>query len=52
MGRLAIEAIVGRDYPVLMGLTLCTAAMVLFSNLMADVLYGIADPRIRQSGSQ
>ena len=51
MGRLAIEAIIGRDYPVLMGLTLCTAVMVLGSNLLADVLYGMADPRIRQSGS-
>ena len=51
MGRLAIEAIIGRDYPVLMGLTLCTAVMVLGSNLLADVLYGMADPRIRQPGS-
>ncbi len=50
MGRLAIEAILGRDYPVLMGLTLCTALMVLFGNLLADVLYGVADPRIRLAG--
>jgi peptide/nickel transport system permease protein len=50
MGRLAIEAIQSRDYPVLMGLTLCTAVMVLLGNLLADVLYGIADPRIRLSG--
>lgn len=50
MGRLAIEAILGRDYPVLMGLTLCTALMVLVGNLLADVLYGVADPRIRMAG--
>ena len=50
MGRLAIEAILSRDYPVLMGLTLCTAVMVLLGNLLADVLYGVADPRIRLSG--
>jgi peptide/nickel transport system permease protein len=50
MGRLAIEAIQSRDYPVLMGLTLCTAVMVLLGNLLADVLYGVADPRIRLSG--
>ena len=50
MGRLAIEAIQSRDYPVLMGLTLCTAIMVLLGNLLADVLYGVADPRIRLSG--
>jgi peptide/nickel transport system permease protein len=50
MGRLAIEAILSRDYPVLMGLTLCTAVMVLIGNLLADILYGVADPRIRLSG--
>jgi len=50
MGRLAIEAILSRDYPVLMGLTLCTAVMVLIGNLLADMLYGVADPRIRLSG--
>jgi peptide/nickel transport system permease protein len=50
MGRLAIEAILSRDYPVLMGLTLCTAVMVLLGNLLADILYGLADPRIRMSG--
>lgn len=50
MGRLAIEAILSRDYPVLMGLTVCTAVMVLLGNLLADVLYGVADPRIRVSG--
>jgi len=50
MGRLAIEAILSRDYPILMGLTVCTAVMVLLCNLLADILYGIADPRIRLSG--
>jgi peptide/nickel transport system permease protein len=50
MGRLAIEAILSRDYPVLMGLTLCTAVMVLMGNLLADILYGVVDPRIRLSG--
>ena len=50
MGRLAIEAILSRDYPILMGLTVCTAFMVLLGNLLADILYGFADPRIRLSG--
>jgi peptide/nickel transport system permease protein len=49
MGRLAIEAILSRDYPVLMGLTLFTAVIVLLGNLLADILYGLADPRIRLS---
>ena len=50
MGRLAIEAILSRDYPILMGLTLTSAIMVLLGNLLADILYGVADPRIRLSG--
>ena len=49
MGTLAILSIQQRDYPVLMGLTLMTAALVLLSNLVADVLYAYADPRIRYS---
>jgi peptide/nickel transport system permease protein len=49
MGRLAIEAILGRDYPILMGLTLCSAVVVLVGNLTADILYAIVDPRIRLS---
>jgi peptide/nickel transport system permease protein len=49
MGLLAISAIQQRDYPVLMGLTFFTATLVLLSNLIADVLYAYADPRIRYS---
>jgi peptide/nickel transport system permease protein len=49
MGTLAITSIEQRDYPVLMGLTLMTASLVLLSNLAADVLYAYADPRIRYS---
>ena len=47
MGLLSLQAIQQRDYPVLMGLTFVTAALVLISNLLADVFYAIADPRIR-----
>ncbi|MGH2457468.1 MAG: ABC transporter permease [Chloroflexota bacterium] len=47
MGLLSIEAIRSRDYPVLMGLTFLIAALVLASNLLADVLYACVDPRIR-----
>ena len=42
-----LAAIEQRDYPVLMGLTFITAALVLIGNLIADILYGLADPRIR-----
>lgn len=47
MGLLSLQAIQQRDYPVLMGLTFIVAALVLLSNLIADVLYALADPRIR-----
>ncbi len=47
MGRLTIEAINQRDYPVLMGITLITAVLVAVGNLLADVAYSIVDPRIR-----
>jgi peptide/nickel transport system permease protein len=47
MGLLSLQAVQQRDYPVLMGLTFVTASLVLASNLIADVLYAIADPRIR-----
>jgi peptide/nickel transport system permease protein len=47
MGRLVVESISQRDYPVIMGLTLLTAIIVIIGNLFADVMYGVADPRIR-----
>ena len=47
MGLLSLAAIEQRDYPVLMGLTFVTATLVLLGNLVADILYGFADPRIR-----
>jgi peptide/nickel transport system permease protein len=50
MGRLTVEAINQRDYPTIMGLNLMIALMVVAGNLLADVLYGVVDPRIRQQG--
>lgn len=47
MGTLAIGAVQGRDYNVLMGINLITAAMILSSNLLADALYATVDPRIK-----
>lgn len=49
IGRLTSEAIGARDYPVLMGLTLITAIVVVLGGLLADLLYSVADPRIRYS---
>jgi peptide/nickel transport system permease protein len=50
MGRLAVEAIFQRDYPVIMGLNLLTAVLVTLGNLLADISYALVDPRIRHSG--
>jgi peptide/nickel transport system permease protein len=47
MGRLAVDAAFARDYPVVMGLVLVAAALIILGNLVSDILYGVADPRIR-----
>jgi peptide/nickel transport system permease protein len=47
MGRLAVDAAYARDYPVVMGLVLVAAALIIFGNIISDVLYGVVDPRIR-----
>jgi peptide/nickel transport system permease protein len=47
MGRLALDAILSHDYPVIQAFAVITAIMVLVGNLLADIAYGVADPRIR-----
>jgi peptide/nickel transport system permease protein len=47
VGRLYIDSVLTRDYPTVMGLTVITAVVTLFAGLAADVLYAIADPRVR-----
>jgi peptide/nickel transport system permease protein len=47
IGRLAYQAVLARDYPVVMTINTITAVLVLIGNFAADILYGIADPRIR-----
>jgi peptide/nickel transport system permease protein len=47
MGSLLIDAVNGRDYPLIMGISLCVAIAVLIANLLTDVAYALADPRIR-----
>jgi peptide/nickel transport system permease protein len=46
IGRLGYDAVLRRDYPTIMGLTILTAAFVMCTNLVVDVLYSLADPRI------
>ena len=49
MGRLFVDSIGYRDYPVLMGLLMLTALLVVVGNLLADLLYAVIDPRVRLS---
>jgi peptide/nickel transport system permease protein len=49
MGRMFIDAISNVDWPVVQGLLVITAALVVFSNLLADILYAVVDPRIKYS---
>ncbi|MFD0824061.1 ABC transporter permease [Neobacillus sp. M.A.Huq-85] len=47
MGQLTIQSIMSRDYPTLMAINFIAAIMVLVSNLLTDILYSVADPRIK-----
>ncbi|MFH1763576.1 MAG: ABC transporter permease [Gemmatimonadota bacterium] len=47
IGRMFVQAMFSRDYPLLMGILMMGSVMVVVFNLVADVLYGILDPRIR-----
>lgn len=47
MGKFFITAVTNRDYPLIMGVTLVYAVLIILANLMVDVLYAIMDPRIR-----
>ena len=49
LGSMMVEAVSGRDYPMIMGLSLVVAIFVLLANLATDVAYAVADPRVRYS---
>jgi peptide/nickel transport system permease protein len=49
MGRLFLDAALRSDYPVLQGILAVSSALIVLSNLIADVAYGYLDPRIRYS---
>ena len=46
LGLLGVEAVNGRDYPVILATTMIAAVLVILGNLLADVAYAIADPRV------
>lgn len=47
MGRVTVDAIFSRDYPLIIGCTMTAGVMVVAGNLFSDILYAIADPRVR-----
>ena len=47
LGLMTMTAIMGRDYPVIMGVCLLSAVVVLVSNLITDILYALVDPTIQ-----
>ena len=46
IGRLFVQAMFSRDYPLLMGILMMGSFLVVFFNLIADIAYGWLDPRI------
>jgi oligopeptide transport system permease protein len=49
IGRYFVTAVTGRDYSVVMGLTIIYSLIVVVGNLVVDVLYGVLDPRTREA---
>lgn len=52
LGQAAVNAGLGADVPLLLGITLIMAAIVFFGNMIANILYGVVDPRIRRGGDR
>jgi len=50
MGELLLESVNTRDYPIIVGLFLVTAVVVVLVNLVVDLCYGLLDPKVRQDG--
>ncbi len=47
IGRLAIDAILNKDYPLVQGTVFITASAYVLTNLIIDLLYAMLDPRLR-----
>jgi peptide/nickel transport system permease protein len=51
VGRMLIQAVARRDYPVVQGVVMIVAGLYVLINLVVDVLYGYLDPRLRVNRS-
>jgi peptide/nickel transport system permease protein len=47
LGRLLLDGVESRDFPLIMGLTFVLAIVILAANILTDIVYAIVDPRIR-----
>ncbi len=52
IGRIAVDALLARDMPVVQGSALLLAAIFVLTNLLVDIIYGYLDPRIRLEGGE
>ncbi|OGB89679.1 hypothetical protein A2625_06075 [candidate division WOR-1 bacterium RIFCSPHIGHO2_01_FULL_53_15] len=52
MGRLGVQSIFQRDYPIIMGIVMISALLIIIGNLLADIGYALVDPRIRYEKSK
>lgn len=52
IGLLAVEAVGGRDYPVILATTMMGAVLVILGNLLADIMYALVDPRVSYDGNK
>jgi ABC-type dipeptide/oligopeptide/nickel transport system permease component len=49
LGQLIVQAVVGRDFPLIQGIVLFVGSFVLIANLVVDMLYAYLDPKIRHT---
>ena len=47
LGSLAVGSVTNSDLPLITGITLLTASLIIFANLVVDLLYAVIDPRVR-----
>jgi len=52
VGKLYLQSLLSRDYPTVLALTVVTAVVTLFASVISDVLYALADPRVRVEGKR
>ena len=52
LGKLAMDAITNRDYPVIQGFVLFTSTVYVVINLLIDICYSWVDPRLRKNGGR